>query len=1044
MRKSLLLLPLLFMAMCSFAQLKTIIGNVTGKADKSPLVGVSVQTKSQSTVTDGSGNFSIQVSVGDNLTFSYVGMKPTIIKITGSEKNLSIEMEELIKEGEQVIVVGYSSLRKKDLTGAVAVVDLSAVKNNSSGNTMQALQGRVAGLYIEKDGSPNGSNSRILIRGANTLGNNDPLYVIDGIPTTRPEVFQNMDPSNIASVQVLKDASAASIYGARASNGIIIVTTKNGGNTNGKVNFQLNTSLSTQYEKSMRFKMLNAVDRGRALWQASVNDGVNPEDGYGEIYTFDWNHDLSNPVLNSVTPKQFVGGDPNTPVGNTDWQDVMYKTGIVTNTSLTASVGNKNSSLEINLGYLKNTGMLRFTGYDRLSGSINALTKSFNNKVQFGVNLRIANSNETLTSRDIGGAATTFLAVTLAPTIPVYQKDGVTYAGELGAGYSDRNNPLHMQDLAKWNNANRLSTFGNVFLEIQPFKNLFFKSNIGADNATYSNKIIKPTFTEGALSRTTNSLSFDKNHYLSYTWSNTLRYNWNLNKNNSFKFLAGTEYVRTDIDFNYNYKEGFALQTEDYFTLGAGTGNSIVSGSSTGSRLFSLFGRIDYNHSDKYLAAFTIRRDGSSRFGTNNLYGVYPAASIGWRIDKESFMKKIKFFSELKLRAGIGSVGNQEIGNVARFGLFDTRYGTTQNQLTPGFWEQYMNIGTAYSLSGANTGTLPSGFVQTQAANAELKWEKTTETNVGLDFTIFHSRIYGSFDYFSRKTTGILISPPVASALGEGQLKAVNGASKSNKGWEFSIGYQSQKNKDFNYNVKLNFAHFRDKITELPEKVRPAYAGNLVNTIIGHSQFDIFGYKTNGLFQSAAEVAAAPTQVGAAPGRIRYVDINNDGAINDLDRTWIGTTLPKLEYGLRIDLTYKKFDLSLFGSGVAGRKGFDVYTLFNNLMKSRENVGPGVFNGWTPTNTNTDVPALTLKDNNSEGRTSDYFIVSTAYFKMRNIQLGYTITPKSVFSSIRFFAMAENLFRFKSKKYLSPDPERIDLDPVPIPKTYTIGINVSF
>jgi TonB-linked SusC/RagA family outer membrane protein len=1044
MKKLFFLFPLLMLAIFSFAQQRTVIGTVIGKADKAPLAGVSVQTKSKTVLTDNSGKFSIEVSVGENLSFSYVGMKSGTIKITNSDQNLTVEMEEGVKEGEQVIVVGYSSQRKKDLTGAVAVVDLTPVKNNSSGNTMQALQGRVAGLYIEKDGSPNGSNSRILIRGANTLGNNDPLYIIDGIPTTRPEVFQNMDPANISSVQVLKDASAESIYGARASNGVIIVTTQNGGNTNGKVIFQLNSSISTQSEKSMRFKMLNSVDRGKALWRASVNDKQDPAAGYGEIYNFDWNNDFDNPVLNAVTLKPYVGGDPNTPAGNTDWQSVMYKTGIVTNNSLTASVGNKNSSLEINLGYLKNTGMLRYAGYERLSGSINAITRSFNDKVLFGVNLRVANSNETLTARDIGGALTTFLAVTLAPTIPVYQKDGVTYAGELGAGYSDRNNPLHMQDLAKWNNTNRLSSFGNLFVEIQPIKNLFFKSNIGADNSNYSNKVITPTFTEGALSRTTNSLSFDENHYLSLTWSNTLRYNWDLNKNNNFKFLVGTEYIKTDLNFHYTKKEGYAIQTEDYFTLNAGTGNTTATGGSTGNRLFSQFARVDYSFSDKYLAAVTVRRDGSSRFGADNQYGIFPAASVGWRIDKEAFMEKNTLFSELKLRVGVGRVGNQQIGDLARFGLFDTRYGTTQNQLTPGFWEQYMNIGTAYSLSGANTGTLPSGFVQTQAANSALKWETTDETNAGLDFSIFKNKIYGSFDYFSRKTTGILITPPVASALGEGQSKAVNGASKTNKGWEFSVGYHGEKMGDFNYDVKLNFAHFRDKITNLPENVRPAYAGNLVNTIIGHSQFDIFGYKTNGLFQSKADVDAASTQIGAGPGRIRYVDINKDGVINDLDRTWIGTTLPALEYGLRVDLTYKKFDLSLFGSGVGGRKGFDVYTLFNNLMKSRENVGPGVFNAWTPQNTNTNVPALTLKDNNNEGRTSDYFIVSTSYFKMRNIQLGYSIMPKAVFSRLHIFAMAENLFWFKSKSYLSPDPERISLDPVPIPKTFTIGINASF
>jgi TonB-linked SusC/RagA family outer membrane protein len=1045
MRKIVYAIACLLISLTGWTQQKTINGTVTDNSN-APVAGASVTVKGSpiGTQTDNSGNFQITVPEGSKtLIISSIGLVSQEVSIEGRNQ-VTVSMKAANNNLDQVVVVGYTSQRKQDLTGSVAVVDLTPVKNNSSGNTMQALQGRVAGLYIEKDGSPNGSNGRILIRGANTLGNNDPLYIIDGIPTTRPEVFQNMNPANIASVQVLKDASAESIYGARASNGVIIVTTKNGGNTNGKVAIQFDNSISIQSEKASRFKMLNSVDRGKALWQASVNDKQDPAAGYGQIYQFDWNNDFNNPVLNSVTVKPFVGGDPNTPAGNTDWQDVMYQKGFVTNNSLTASVGNKNSSLEINLGYLNNTGMLRYTDYRRYSGSINAITRAFNDKATFGVNLRMANSDETLTARDLGGATTTFLAVTLAPTIPVYQKDGVTFAGESGAGYSDRNNPLHMQYLARWNNANRLSSFGNIFVEIQPIKNLFFKSNIGADDSRYLNKVISPTFTEGALSRTTNSLLYDQNHYLSMTFSNTLRYNWNLHTDHHFKFLVGTEYIKTDLDFQTTKKEGFAIQTEDYFTLNAATGNTNVSGGSTGNRLFSQFGRIDYNYADRYLVALTIRRDGSSRFGSENQYGIFPAASVGWRIDKEAFMKDNTLFSELKLRAGIGRVGNQQIGDLARFGLFDTRYGTTLSQLVGGFWEQYMNIGTAYSLSGANTGTMPSGFVQIQAANAGLKWETTDEINTGVDFSILKNKIFGSFDYFSRNTTGILIVPPVASALGEGQSKAVNGASKTNKGWEFVLGYRGDRNGELKYNVQMNFSHFRDRITELPENVRPAYPGNLVNTIIGHSQFDIFGYKTAGLFQSQDEVTKAPTQIGAGPGRIHYVDINNDDVINDLDRTWIGTQLPALEYGTRIDLMYKNFDMSIFGSGVAGRKGFDVYTVFNNLMKSRENVGPGVFDSWTSQHTNTNVPALTLKDNNNEGRTSDYFIVSTSYYKLRNVQLGYALTPKAVFSRLRFFAMGENLFWFKSKSYLSPDPERIDLDPVPIPKTFTVGLNASF
>ncbi len=1035
---------LLMTVSLALAQQRTITGKVADDQSNEALIGASitVQGTGKGTATGADGKFTL--TVADNVTsvkVSFAGYETREISIVGqSTINVLLKAG---KELSEVVVVGYTSSRKEDLTGSVAVVDLKPLKNITSGNAMQALQGRVAGLYIEKDGSPNGATSRILIRGANTLGNNDPLYVIDGIPTTRPEVFQNINPANISNIQVLKDASAESIYGSRASNGVIIVTTKNGGDTNGKVELQFNSSVSIQSEKSMRFKMLNSIDRGKALWQASVNDGQDPAAGYGEIYNFDWNKNYSNPVLNGVSLKPFVGGDQNTPVGDTDWQDVMYKTGVVTKNDLTISTGNKNSSIEINFGQLKNTGMLRHTGYERLSGSINALTRAFDDKVRIGLNLQIANSNETLTARDLGGASTTFLAVTLAPTIPVYQKDGSTYAGALGSGYSDRNNPLHMQDLAKWNNANRLSTFGSIFIEAQPIKNVFFKSTLGADNNNFLSKVISPTFSEGALNRTTNSLVFDQNHYLSMTWSNTLRYNVDL-KEHHLKFLLGTEYIKTDLTFQNTKKEGFALQTEDYFTMNAGTGNTTVSGGSTGNRLFSQFARVDYTFSDKYLAAVTVRRDGSSRFGTDNQYGIFPAASFGWKLDKENFMKDNNLFSELKLRAGAGRVGNQQIGDLARLGLFDTRYGTTLAQLQGGFWEQYMNIGTAYSLSGANTGTLPSGFVQTQAANSGLKWETTDEINAGVDFAVLNNKLYGSFDYFTRNTSGILITPPVASALGEGQSKAVNGAAKTNRGWELVLGYHGATSGDLKYNISANFARFRDEITELPENVRPAYAGNLVNTILGHSQFDIFGYKTNGLFQSQAEVNAAPTQVGAGPGRIRYVDTNNDGKIDDLDRTWLGTTLPALEYGLRFDMTYKNFDFSLFGSGVAGKSGFDVYTLFNNLMKSRENVGPGVFNGWTPQNTSTTVPALTLKDNNNEGRTSDYFIVNTSYFKLRNLQVGYTLKPTKVFSRLRLYAMAENVFWIKSANYLSPDPERIDLDPVPIPKTYTIGINASF
>lgn len=1050
MKNVLLTLSALLLTVSLALAQRVVTGTVVDAKTKESLIGANIVIPGTSTgtVADVNGKFSLSVPASATaVQVSFIGYDPQQVSIVNRN---SVEVA-LVAGGQlsEVVVVGYTSSKKEDLTGAVAVVDLAPIRNIPTGNPMQSLQGRVPGLYIEKTGSPNGTNSRILIRGANTLGNTDPLYIIDGVPTKRPEVFQGLNANSIESVQVLKDASASSIYGSRASNGVIIVTTKNGSNTNGKLNIDFNSSISAQSEKYSRFKMLNAVDRGRALWQASVNDGVNPEDGYGALYSFDWNKDFKNPKLNSVSAKPLVGGDPNMPVGDTDWQAIMYKTGIVTNNELTLTGGTKASSLQVNLGYYKNTGMLRYTGADKLSGRINAMTSAFESRLKIGANIQVASLNETLASTDIGGAPTPGLAITLAPTIPVYAKDG-TWGGAVGAGYSDRNNPLHMQEINRWDNANRLTMFGNVFVDIEPIKNLILRSSIGADNANFYAKNIEQSFAEGSFGRTSNNLTIDQNRVLSVTWSNTARYNLNLGLHR-FNFLAGIEAIKNNFRFETARKEGFAVQTEDYFVLNAGTGNANITGSGSGNRLLSQFARIDYGFSDRYLVALTVRRDGSSRFGTENQYGIFPAASVGWRLDKESFFQDVKFISNLKLRAGVGRVGNQEIGDLARFGLFDTRYGARQSQFAnghQGFFDQFYNIGTAYDLNGANTGNLPSGLVSIQGANPNLKWETTDELNVGVDFGFLNGSFQGSFDYFTRNTSDILITPPIASAVGEGQLRAVNGASKSNTGFEFSLGYFAKPQGDFTYSIMTGISRFRDKITKLPEEVRAAYAGNAINTILGHSQFDLFGYKTAGLFQSQQEVDGAPTQVGAGPGRIRYVDTNNDGKINDDDRVFFGTTLPAFEYNLRFDGAYKGFDLSVFGSGIAGRSGFDSYTFYNNFIRGRDNVGPGVFNAWSSANTGSKIPTLSLSDVNGETRTSDYFFTSTSYFKLRNVQVGYTVPSAFVekirLRRLRLFVMADNLLLIKSGSFQGPDPERVDINAIPIPRAFTGGINVSF
>ncbi|MCX2681754.1 TonB-dependent receptor [Galbibacter sp. EGI 63066] len=1044
---------LMFSASLNFlyAQDIQVSGTVTSAEDGFPMPGASVLVKGTSTgtTTDFDGNYTLQNVPSDAiLVFSFVGFAPQEVAVN-NQTNINVSLEADSQQLDEIVVVGYTSERKVDVTGAITVVDIQPLEGQSlsSGNSMQALQGRVPGLFVEKSGDPTGSSNRVLIRGVSTLGNNDPLYVIDGVPTVRQEVFASLNPSEIESVQVLKDASASSLYGARAGNGVIIVTTKNSARTDGgeKLNISINSNVSVLSEKKQRYDMLNAQQRGEALWRASVNDGADPNGGYGEIYNFDWNGDFNNPVLNSVTVQPFVGGDPNVPAGDTDWQDETYQTGYVYNNELTVSGGTDKSFHLVNVGYLKNTGILKYTNYDRYTAKLNSNFKFFDDKVKIGVNTQFSTSDETLASPDVGSAPTPGLAITLAPTLPVYDSNG-EFAGPLGAGYSDRNNPVLMQYLNRWDNTERTSIFGNLYGEWKILDNLTFRTSLGLDFNDFKRRDIEPTVNNGFITRGTNRLILDTNKFTSVVFTNTLNYKLEL-EDHRIGVLLGTESIKNDFDSVFASADGFAVEEDSYFVLGAATGARTSNGTSSGSRLLSQFGKLNYSYKDKYLASFTLRRDGSSRFGEDNRYGIFPAATVGWRISQEKFLEDSEIISNLKLRAGYGEVGNQNIGDLARFGLYESRYGPNQARFIGGFFEIYYNVGTAYDLNGNDTGTLPSGFVSIQAANPALKWETTKEWNAGVDFGLFNNTISGSFDYFTRETSDILTTPPIASVIGEGQQRVLNGATTETNGWELSLGYSKTFENGFSLGVSTNFGAFRDKITDLPEEVRTAFPGTAENSIIGHSQFSIFGYKTDGLFQSQEDIDSSPEQVGARPGGLKFVDINGDGVIDSNDRDFIGTSLPDLEYGIRIDLAYKNFDFSVFGSGVTGRIGQDPYIFWNNFVQGRENAGLGVLDAWSPTNTDTDIPSLSLAFNDL--RTSDYLYRKNSYFKLRNIQLGYSLPSEIInkwgsISKLRLYVQGENLFWITPKDYIGSDPERTDVNRIPVPTILSLGLNLNF
>jgi len=1041
----LLLMPLSFIT----AQEIEVTGTVTTAEDGMPLLGATVSVKgtSSGTTTDFDGNYSLNgVAEDATLVFTFMGYKETEVPVEGRNViDVVLEVDAALLD--QVVLTGYSRERKVDVTGAITVVDVAPIEgqSRSSGNAMQALQGRVPGLFVEKSGDPTGASSRVLIRGVTTLGNNDPLYVIDGVPTQRQEVFSSLNPDAIESIQVLKDASASSLYGARAGNGVIVVTTKNSSGSAEKVSVSFNSNISVQSEKQQRYDMLNALQRGEAIWRASVNDGADPASGYGEIYNFDWNMDFDNPVLNSVSVQPFVGGDENVPVGDTDWQDEMYEIGYVINNELTVSANSEKSSFLVNMGHLKNTGILKYTNYDRYTAKINANTKLFDDKVRFGINTQFSTSDETLAATDVGSAPTPGLAISLAPTIPVYDANG-NFAGPLGAGYSDRNNPLLMQYLNRWDNAEKNNFFGNIYAEVDLIENLTFRTSLGIDFSDFKSKDIEPRVNNGFITRSNNRLTFDTNKYTSVVFTNTLNYKLEVGEHN-FGLLLGAESVKNDFDSVIARADDFAVEQESYFVLDASTGARTSNGNSSGNRLLSQFGKLNYSFDNRYLASITVRRDGSSRFGKNNRYGVFPAATAGWRISNEEFLRNNEIITNLKFRAGYGEVGNQAIGDLARFGLYESRYGPTLSQYTGGFFEQYYNVGTAYDINGNDTGNLASGFVSVQAENPDLKWETTKEWNFGVDFGFFDNKLSGSFDYFTRKTVDILTTPPIPSVFGEGQQRVLNGASTQTNGWEFALAYSNTLDNGLTFSVSTNFSSFKDEITFLPEEVRAAFPGTAENSILGHSQFSIFGYKTDGLFQSEEDIANSPEQVGARPGGIKFIDLNGDGVIDTDDRDFIGTTLPDLEYGIRVDLGYKNWDFSIFGSGVTGRIGQDPYIFWNNFVQGRENAGMGVLDAWTPDNTGSDIPSLSLAFNDL--RTSDYLFRNNSYFKIRNMQLGYTLSDGLIeklapLQNFRIYLQGENLFWFTPEDYIGSDPERTDVNRIPVPTVVSLGVNVNF
>jgi TonB-linked SusC/RagA family outer membrane protein len=1012
-------------------------GAVTGPENE-PLIGVTVVYKGGTigTTTDANGTFKLQVpDANGTLVFSYIGYMTQEVPID-NRSTINVALATDAKALEEVVVTGYATEKRADLTGAVAVVDMENVQDNPAPNVMQSLQGQVPGLYVSTDGSPN-PNTEVRIRGTSTLGNNNPLYIIDGVPSTTG--MQYLNPNDIESVQVLKDGSSASIYGARASNGVIIVTTKKA--KAGQLTVDYNANVSVEQFRS-RLDMLDTQQRGVALWRAAVNDGVNPDNAQ---YAYTWHTDnAGNPVLDNVAVTEWLDEANGIRSGNTDWFDEILRTGVQHTHDLAISQGSEKGGFRFSVNYFNNEGILKGSNYNRITARLNSNYNMFDGKLTIGENLSVSKARETPMPDGIGGTPM-MLGVRALPILPVYTEDG-RFAGPTAGGFSDRDNPVALIDDNKLDKEHTAKIFGNVYANLEIVKNLTFRTNFGVDYESVYNRNITKRFERGFLRNPINSLRQTQGHLLSWTWNNVLSYQLEAG-DHSANFMAGTEAVESSfLDFSA-YREQFALETDDYFYLNAGTGNMGSNGGGTGFSLLSYFGKASYSFKDKYLASATLRYDGSSRFGQENQFGLFPAFSAGWRLSNERFIAdNLTFLSDLKLRAGWGRTGNQEIYDYATYALYRPIYGDDQTWGASG--------GTAYDLGGNDGGTLPSGYVRTQTGNDRLRWESTTETNIGLDFGILNQKMFGSVEYFIRNTEDILIQPAYIGVIGEGGSRWANGASMKNKGFEFALGYRDNIGSDFSYDVSANVGAFRDRITELPDEVIRSYPNNSEKTILGQSVRSHFGYVADGIFQSEEEVASHATQPGKGVGRLRFKDLNSDGVINVLDQDWLGVANPGFEYGLNANMNYRNFDLSFFFQGVQGievnTQPFQIYTDFTSIWNG-ENSGVRTLDAWTPENTGSPIPALSLTDINDERRLSTYFINNGSYLKLRHLQLGYAI-PQNLLepiflNNLRVYLRGENLLTFKDNKgddrFVGPDPETPG-DQYPRPTRLTFGLNVSF
>lgn len=969
---------ILFYSLIGFAQQKIISGTVTAE-DGTPLPGASIIAPgtSRGASADFDGKYTLEVNEGEILEASYLGFVSSKVTV-GGQNVYDFVLKEDAAQLDEVVVTGYSKEKKSDVAGAITVVKVGELSQESSPNVLTALQGRVAGIQVNSGGTPGGNDTQIAIRGINTVNaSSSPLWVIDGVQTFSPASF---NPDEIESIQVLKDGASTALYGTSAANGVIVVTTKKGKNGVSEFSFQSEVIVSSLRDD---INLLNAQQWTDVYYQARLNDGVTGD--FGPLI----DNGTGFTIPEFLDPAQLMRAS------DTDWVDVIIKDAVSYNTDFNYRYGNEKLQVFTGVNYAKDNGIQRYTFYERFNARINSSYKFWDNKITIGENFLYSNFNEVKANEFEN-------AILQNPLLPVFTETG-TYSAPV---IQDKPNSLANLWSNRKNEQRNQRLLGNVYANVEIIEGLNFNTKLNFDYSEYRFDTRTEPFVQlETIPSVFQNIDADEvnNDFFATVFTNLLTYDKAIGKHR-FNLLAGVEFTRQDEDFNTQRIRGVDITSYPDYIIRADAEFQTIE-NKIDYRKQSQFGSVKYIYDDKYIISGSIRRDGSSRFGPNNKFGIFPATSIAWNASKESFLENSELISNLKFRGSWGINGNDLIG--------DYRYLNSFINNTVGNAIEFSD----YDIDGDGIGTL-EGILQNRQANPDIQWEETEQINVGFDIGFLNNRLTFTGDVFDKRTTNLLLQPIALSINGEATPPLINAGEVSNKGFEAVLSYQNKRLNEFQFGIDLNFAQYENNVESLDTDNNFLLNNSISITRPGAPIASFFGLIADGIFRTPEEVAVHAEQQGKGLGRIRYRDLNSDGVIDSDDRTIIGNPHPDFIYGINLTANYKGFDLTAYFDG---KQGHDLYNTQRNLGDFSYfsfNFTQNTLDAWSPSNANSNIPALSTINSNNELQPSSYFVEDGSYFRLKTITLGYTFPDRFLdkigINNLRVYIVGQNLFDITS------------------------------